>query len=237
MLPHALIFDMDGLILDTENHYKRAWTKAAKELGFDLSDELYLRLIGITVADAENVLAEEFGPTFPKEKFHVRAQELYEELHHKEGLPLKPGIKELLAWAKEQNIPCAVGTSTVKEEAVRRLVHHEIVDYFEVVIGGDMVERGKPNPDIFLMAQSGLGKEAEHCLILEDAHSGLLAARAGGMRSCLVPDLLPASAESRELAEGVFDSLHEVREWLKLGCPISQELHENENANKNVGLN
>ena len=96
-----------------------------------------------------------------------------------------------------------------------------------------MVERGKPNPDIFLLAQSGLGKAAEHCLILEDAHSGLLPARAGGMRSCLVPDLLPASAESRELAEGVFDSLHEVREWLKLGCPISQELHEN----KNVGAN
>jgi len=222
-VPHALIFDMDGLMLDTEGHYKRAWTKAAGEIGFDLTDSLYLKLIGITVADAEDVLAQEFGPTFAKDKFHLRAQELYEELHTREGLALKPGIKELLVWAKENNIPCAVGTSTVKEEAVRRLLHHEIHDYFVVVIGGDMVQRGKPNPDIFLMAQSQLGLAADNCLVLEDAHSGLLAARAGGMRSCLVPDLLPPSAESRGLAEGVFNSLHDVREWLAKDCPVSEE--------------
>jgi HAD superfamily hydrolase (TIGR01509 family) len=218
-LPHALIFDMDGLMLDTEGHYKRAWTQAAKEMGFNLSDSLYLKLIGITVADAEDVLASEFGPTFKKEVFHVRAQELYEKLHTEEGLALKPGIRELLVWARENNIPCAVGTSTVKEEAVRRLLHHELHDFFVVVVGGDMVQRGKPNPDIFLLAQSGLNLSADNCLVLEDAHSGLVAARAGGMRSCLVPDLLPPSAESRALAEGVFNSLHDVREWLANGCP------------------
>lgn len=221
--PHALIFDMDGLLLDTEMHYKRSWTQAAKEFGFDLSDTLYLKLIGITVADAEEVLAQEFGAEFLKDKFHTRAATLYEELHEKEGLPLKPGVKELLIWAKENKIPCAVGTSTVQAEAIKRLQHHEIDQYFVVVIGGDMVERGKPNPDIFLKAQDGLGLSADNCLILEDAHSGLLAAKAGGMRSCLVPDLLPASDHSREIAEGVFDSLHDVREWLAKGCPIAEK--------------
>ena len=221
--PHALIFDMDGLLLDTEMHYKRSWTQAAKEMGFDLTDVLYLKLIGITVADAEEVLAQEFGSGFAKDKFHTRAAHLYEELHKTEGLPLKPGVRELLVWAKENNVPCAVGTSTVQKEAIERLKHHKIFEYFQVVIGGDMVERGKPNPDIFLKAQGELNLSADNCLILEDAHSGLLAARAGGMRSCLVPDLLPASDESRALAEGVFTSLHDVREWLAKGCPVAQK--------------
>lgn len=221
--PDALIFDMDGLLLDTEMHYKRSWTEAAKEMGFDITDDLYLKLIGITVADAEEVLAKEFGPGFAKDKFHTRAAFLYEELHKKEGLPLKPGVRELLIWAKEKNVPCAVGTSTVQAEAIKRLQHHKIHEYFQVVIGGDMVEHGKPHPDIFLKAQAELKLSPDNCLILEDAHSGLLAARAGGMRSCLVPDLLPASDESRSIAEGVFDSLHEVREWLAKGCPLPEK--------------
>lgn len=217
--PQALIFDMDGVLLDTEGLYKRAWTQASTESGFDLTDALYLKLIGITIADCERVLCESFGATFPLETFRTRAASLYKELHEREGLPLKPGVNELLIWAKENNIPCAVGTSTVQAEASERLEHHNIRQYFTVIIGGDMVERGKPNPDIFLKAQEALGVEPAHCLILEDAHSGLLAARAGGMRSCLVPDLLPASDESRQIAEGVFSSLHDVRNWLAQGCP------------------
>ncbi|HNB24389.1 MAG TPA: HAD-IA family hydrolase, partial [Candidatus Melainabacteria bacterium] len=140
-------------------------------------------------------------------------------------LPLKPGVRELLIWAKENQIPCAVGTSTVQKEAIARLQHHEIFDYFVVVVGGDMVKRGKPNPDIFLMAQEQLKLAADNCLILEDAHSGLLAARAGGMRSCLIPDLLPACEESRKIAEGVFESLHHVRDWLAQGCPVAEKAH------------
>ena len=221
--PHALIFDMDGLLLDTEMHYKRSWTETAREMGFDLTDVLYLKLIGITVADAEDVLAKEFGSGFAKDKFHTRAAFLYEELHKKEGIPMKPGVRELLQWAKDNNIPCAVGTSTVTAEAIERLKHHQIFDFFVVVIGGDMVERGKPNPDIFLKAQGELKLSADNCLILEDAHSGLVAAKTGGMRSCLVPDLLPASDESRSIAEGVFGSLHDVREWLAKGCPVAEK--------------
>jgi HAD superfamily hydrolase (TIGR01509 family) len=217
--PNALIFDMDGLILDTEGVYKRSWAQAAKEQGFDLDDKLYLRLIGITVADAELVLVEAFGAGFGKDNFHSRAAVLYEEIHVREGLPLKPGIRELLVWAREQAIPCAVGTSTVQAEAKKRLEVHELADFFQVVIGGDMVERGKPHPDIFLKAQAALNVPQSQCMILEDAHSGLVAAKAGGMRSVLIPDLLPPSDESRLIAEGVFSSLLEVRDWLAHDCP------------------
>jgi beta-phosphoglucomutase-like phosphatase (HAD superfamily) len=224
--PQALIFDMDGLLMDTEGLYKRSWTKAALEAGFDLTDALYLKLIGITVADAEQVLAGDFGKKFPLDTFRTRAKILYEELHESEGMPMKPGVRELLVWAQEHNIPCAVGTSTVYEEAKKRLMHHDVLQYFKVVIGGDMVDRGKPHPDIFLKAQAALGVPAANCLVLEDAHNGLLAASAGGMRSCLVPDLLPPSAESEAIAEAIFSSLHEVREWLALDCPAAKEKAE-----------
>jgi HAD superfamily hydrolase (TIGR01509 family) len=216
--PAALIFDMDGLLLDTEGTYKRAWTQAALEHGFDLTDELYLKLIGISIADCEVVLCGAFGPTFKVDVFRVRAAELYEIEHKRSGLPLKPGVVELLKWAKADGVPCAVGTSTKTEEARSRLEHHNILDHFQVVIGADLVEKGKPHPDIFLKAQQTLGIAPENCMVLEDAHNGLLAARAGGMRSCLVPDLLPPSAESRHLAEGVFTSLHEVLTWLADDC-------------------
>lgn len=221
--PKALIFDMDGLMLDTEGFYKRSWTQTAKEMGFDLTDELYLKLIGITVADAEQVLADAFGSGFSVEKFHVRAESLYNELHEREGIPLKPGIRELLIWAREEKVVCVVGTSTVRDEAKRRLEHHQILEYFHDVIGGDMVTHGKPHPEIFLKAQQSVGIEPHDCLVLEDAHSGLMAAKAGGMRSCLVPDLLPPSDESRAIAEGVFKSLHEVRTWLANHCPVAEK--------------
>ncbi|MBX9573663.1 MAG: HAD family phosphatase [Candidatus Obscuribacterales bacterium] len=217
--PKALIFDMDGLLLDTEGLYKRSWSEVAKEMGFDLTDTLYLKLIGITVADAEEVLHQSFGSGFDKAAFHTTAAARYEKLHETEGFALKIGVKELLSWAKENNIPCALGTSTVHLEAKKRLEKHEIDQYIQAIVGGDMVERGKPHPDTFIKAQEALGVAPADCLVLEDAHSGLLAAKAGGMRSCLVPDMLPASDESRKIAEGVFNSLLEVRDWLEHHCP------------------
>ncbi len=224
MRPKALIFDMDGLLLDTEGLYKKSWTQVAAEMGFDLTDALYLKLIGITVADAEDVLAQEFGSKFDKAHFHVKAAEQYEHLHETEGLSLKPGVKELLVWARNNGLVCAVGTSTVTAEAKRRLDVHNLADFFAAVVGGDMVAKGKPDPETFRKAQEAVGVLPEHCLVLEDAHSGLLAARAGGMRSCLVPDMLPASAASRELAEGVFNSLLEVCEWLDKECPRLEQV-------------
>lgn len=219
MRPKALIFDMDGLLLDTEGLYKKSWTQVAAEMGFDLSDSLYLKLIGITVADAEDVLASAFGAGFDKAHFHVKAAEQYEHLHETEGLSLKPGVRELLLWARENGLVCAVGTSTVTAEAKRRLEVHNLGEFFAAVVGGDMVAKGKPDPETFIRAQEAINMTATDCMVLEDAHSGLVAARAGGMRSCLVPDMLPASDASRELAEGVFDSLHDVCRWLENECP------------------
>lgn len=221
--PAALVFDMDGLLLDTEAVYKRAWTLAAAELGFDLTDELFLELIGITIADCERVLVQRFGPTFPLDEFRVRAAKSYDAILDADGIPLKPGVRELLAWATDKGIPCGVGTSTVTEEAIQRLERHDLSRSFGVVIGGDQVSHGKPNPEIFLKVAAALGVDPGRSLVLEDAHSGVRAAHAGGFRVILVPDLLPPTAEIADLSEEVFDSLAQVLRYLNdLELPTDQ---------------
>ena len=195
--PAAFIFDMDGLLLDTENVYKRSWSAAAGTLGFDLTDQIYLTLIGITIADCEKRLIEHFGDKFPLDRFRSDARTRYEEIVAAEGIPLKPGVHAVLDWAAKNGIPCGVGTSTVTEEARERLKRHRSLDRFATVVGGDQVTRGKPDPEIFLKVASALGQKPEHCLVFEDAHSGVRAARAAGMSVVLVPDLPPATAGSR----------------------------------------
>ncbi|MDI6024647.1 HAD family phosphatase [Corticibacterium sp. UT-5YL-CI-8] len=213
--PKALIFDMDGLLMDTEGVYKRSWTEASGDLGFDLTDALYLKLIGITIADCERQLVESFGPEFPLEVFRSQARALYDEIVLAEGIPLKPGVHAVLDWAKEAGLPCGVGTSTLTEEARGRLAHHRILDRFSVVVGGDQVSHGKPDPEIFLKVAQGLNQAPEHCLVFEDAHSGVRAARAGGMPVVLIPDLLPSTDEISAMSSGVFASLDGVVDWLK----------------------
>lgn len=212
--PRAFVFDMDGLLLDTEGVYKRSWTVAAAGLGFDLTEPLFQTLIGITIADCEKRLVTQFGPGFPLEQFRSDARTGYEDIILAEGVPLKPGVHAVLDWACNAGIACGVGTSTVTEEARARLVHHGIEDRFSVVVGGDQVSHGKPDPEIFLKVATGLGVEPAHCLVFEDAHSGVRAARAGGMSVVLVPDLLPATDEIAALTSGVFPSLDAAVEWL-----------------------
>ncbi|MGX1307089.1 beta-phosphoglucomutase-like phosphatase (HAD superfamily) [Amorphus suaedae] len=212
--PHALIFDMDGLLLDTEGVYKRSWSAAAAALGFDLTDQIFMTLIGITIADCEKRLVAQFGERFPLERFRDDARVRYEAIVEADGIPLKPGVHAALDWAAQRNIPCGVGTSTRTEEARERLKRHAMLDRFSVVVGGDQIRRGKPDPETFLKVAESLAHRPEHCLVFEDAHSGVLAARAAGMSVVLIPDLLPATPEIAAQASGVFPSLHAAVDWL-----------------------
>jgi beta-phosphoglucomutase-like phosphatase (HAD superfamily) len=212
--PEAFIFDMDGLLLDTEGVYKRSWTAASRALGFDLTDELYLTLIGITIADCEKRLVAHFGDGFPLDRFRADARTGYEAIVAAEGIPLKPGVLAALEWAAERNVPCGIGTSTVTEEARQRLTRHGLLDRFSVVVGGDQIKRGKPDPETFLKVAEALGHKPEHCLVFEDAHSGVRAAVAAGMPVVLVPDLLPATPEIAAQAAGVFPSLQHAVTWI-----------------------
>jgi len=210
MLPFVVIFDMDGLMLDTERMARNAWLQALAEKGFQMEEASYLRLIGRTVQDAEMILGEIFGAGLPFQQVFDQRQTYYDLDIEQNGIPLKSGLIELLNFLEEQGITKAVASSTPCWFAVRKLAHVGVENRFRVVVCGDMVERGKPAPDLFLEAARRLNIQPEQCIVLEDSEAGIQAGHAAGMLPVMVPDLKPPSPEVVPIAYRIIPSLHDV---------------------------
>jgi len=210
MLARAVIFDMDGLMLDTEPIYKAAWQGAAAKCGYVLSDETYSQLLGRSRADAEQVLMEEFGSLFPLNVFRSACQECETSAFTASPLPKKRGLDDLLALLDARHIPKAVATSTVRQKALQLLSSTGLLDRFDVVTTGEEVANGKPSPDIFLLAAQRLGIGHSDCLVLEDSELGVIAAHRAEMQVYLVPDIKAPSELVTRLASGTFNSLAAV---------------------------
>ncbi|WP_160299543.1 HAD family hydrolase [Leptolyngbya iicbica] len=213
--PQALIFDMDGLMLNSEPLYQQAWQAAAQELGFTLETELYLSLVGRSSAEADRLFVEMYGDQFPVEVFNERWEAQWRSLVQQQGIQLQPGLLPLLDWVEQQGLPKAVGTSSLAAEAELCLGMAGIRDRFTTVVTADQVTAGKPAPDIFLAAATLLGASPADCLVLEDSNAGVQAAQAAGMSVVMVPDLQVPTATSQEIAQQIFASLHEVLTWLR----------------------
>jgi beta-phosphoglucomutase-like phosphatase (HAD superfamily) len=213
-LPQAIIFDMDGLMINTEPIYHQAWKQAAQDLGYTLTDDRYVSLVGQSNADAEAVFLSEFGEDFPLQDFQVRWAGYWEEMISTTAIAPKPGLLELLDWLEFTNIPKAVGTSSIWKEAQLSLTAANIRHRFAHIITVDQAGRGKPAPDIFLMAAQALAMEPGQCLVLEDSIAGVKAASAAGIPVIMVPDLQAPSEEAIALAYAVLPSLHEVKNIL-----------------------
>lgn len=211
----ALVADMDGTLLDTELLAKTTWRAAASVLGFDLTEEVFMSLLGINMRDCYAILGKTFGPKFVPETFTAecnRQNQLYIEAN---GTPVKPGAKELLEWCAGRGWPRAVATSSNLSDAEHHLSRAGLRPYFDLIVAGDSVTNGKPHPEIFLSAAAALKVAPENCLALEDSSNGVRSARAAGMTTFLIPDLLPPSEEIRQLAHRVFPSLLDVRDYLR----------------------
>jgi HAD superfamily hydrolase (TIGR01509 family) len=213
----AVIFDMDGLMFDSERIGRDAWIQAGKEYGYHISEEQYALLLGRTVPDAAKIFLGIFGENFPFYEIRGRRLQTAKEYYQHHGVPLKAGLPELLDWLEENAIPKAVATSTDYQPAMEKLTKTNILRRMNAVITGDQIERGKPAPDIFLTAAEKLKVSPPACLVLEDSEAGVQAAHAAGMISVMVPDLKPPSEEIRKLAHRIVSSLYEVRELLKNG--------------------
>jgi HAD superfamily hydrolase (TIGR01509 family) len=214
MQPGAVIFDMDGLMLDTEPLYKIAWQRAAVQCGHRISEELYVNLIGRTRVDGEKILCAEFGPAFGLEAFReacYRCEEAEFEARHPAK---KRGLDELLNLLDARRIPKAVATSTERRQALAQLGGLGLLDRFNAIATGDEVANGKPAPDLFLLAARRLGMDPSVCLVLEDSEAGVIAANRSGMQVFVIPDLKPPSPPVEKLAQGKFDSLLAVTEQL-----------------------
>jgi HAD superfamily hydrolase (TIGR01509 family) len=204
----AVIFDMDGLMLDTEVISRRSWQRAANDFSHVISDELFTRFIGRTSPDCEAILHELWGD-FSFSAFRERITFHWDELVREEGISLKTGLIELIDSLDARRLPKAVATSSYRERALIRL--GQLANRFDTLVTGDEITRGKPAPDIFLLAAQRLAIAPDGCIVLEDSHAGLEAARAAGMHAIMVPDLLPPQEDTAHVCA----SLHEVRLWLE----------------------
>jgi beta-phosphoglucomutase-like phosphatase (HAD superfamily) len=215
--PAAVVFDMDGLLFDTETLSQKAIVLAAAEGGHDVAPDVFTRTIGLPWAPCRALLLSHFGESFPVDQFReawVRHFWIIAET----GLELKPGALELLDTLDEFRIPRAIATSSFRRTVERHLSAHNLMGRFDEIVGHGDYERGKPAPDPFLRAGERLGVKPPLCLALEDSHIGVRSASAAGMMTVLVPDLLEPTDELRTLCAFIACDLHEVRSALLTAC-------------------
>lgn len=205
----AVLFDMDGLLIDSERVATDMCVLCGEKRGFPITEELVLQMIGRTrKADAE--LLEDLFPGFDAAAHYALFDELMAEQARQGKIPAKPGALRLLDELDKRGIPKALATSSIMKEAELRLTSAGMAGRFEAMIAGDMVTRSKPDPQVFLLAAEKLGAAPADCLVLEDSHNGVRAGRAAGMQVAMVPDLLPCTEEIRALCDHVLPDLTAV---------------------------
>src|SRR5882762_4988740 len=209
-MPAAVVFDMDGLLFDTEVLYQEAIQLAAAEGGHEVAIDVFNRTVGLPWAQSRDLLISHFGETFPVDEFQaawVRHFWVIAEAR----LTLKLGALELLDTLDQLRLPRAIATSSSRRTVERHLTAHNLMGRFDVIVGRGDYEVGKPAPDPFLKAAERLGVEPRLCLALEDSHNGIRSASSAGMMTIMVPDLLEPTDEIRALSIFVARDLHDVR--------------------------
>ena len=209
----AVVFDMDGLLIDSESLVREGMILAARNLGFEMPIPLCASMIGLPEAQGIKKIREHFGPDFPLEAYLAEERRQI-DLLLAEGIVLKTGVLEILDHLDQRAIPRAVATSSSSNSARKHLTHNGIFDRFDAIVAREDVERHKPNPDPFLKAAALLDVAPENCLALEDSHNGVRAAHAAGMMTVMVPDLLEPTDEMHDKCVLIAESLHKVLELI-----------------------
>lgn len=212
-MPAAVLFDMDGLMLDSERAITDCLAQAAGEGGHDLPHALWLSMVGTGSDECRRRLVERLGEA-PADALLDRAHALY-DARVEAGVPHRPGLVALLDWLQAQRLPRAVATSTERSLALRKLRTAGLLDRFDAVCSASEVASPKPAPDVYLLAAQRLGVAPAQCLVLEDSPTGVRAALAAGMTVIQVPDLLAPDAQVRALGHRIVASLVEVRALLQ----------------------
>ncbi len=213
--PKLVIFDMDGLMFDTEKIGGICFRKAAKELGYHVSEELSLSLIGGNGKRNHQILVDALGEDCPLDEISALSRKYRYQDFEENGLGIKPGLVELLAYLKEHQIKTAVASSSRREVIDYYLQLSKLEHRFDYIISGDKVEKSKPEPDIFLNACDHFGYKPEECLVLEDSRNGVLAAYNGNIPVICVPDLLFHDRDIFNLTFATVPTLQSVITLLK----------------------
>lgn len=208
----AFIFDLDGLVLDTEPTYFAAWRSAVKAMGYQVEPERFLGLSGFHYHEVEKMMRSWFGNDFDVQAFKQLGTACWLEYVHKEGISIKPGVLDLLAYANRQNIPVGLATNSSKVYAQECLAIAGLTGQFPLLIAGDDVEQAKPNPEIFLKSASLIGVDINQCVIFEDSHTGIVAAAKSGAYTVYVPSTESVNPATVELCDCLLTDLTQAFE-------------------------
>lgn len=213
----AVIFDMDGVLFDTERLCSDCWMSFADEIGADREQmqKAILACVGRNANDCVRVAEEMLGKDFPYQEYRKKTELLMLETIEREGMPMKPGVREILEWLKSHDYRIAMASSSSRKSVCHHLERAGIRDYFETLTTGDMVEHSKPQPDIYLKACESIGQSPEACYAIEDSPNGIRSAYSAGMKVIMVPDLQQPDEELQGKICRKCDSLQEVIAWLE----------------------
>lgn len=205
----AAIFDMDGLLIDSERIIMQGCIAAAKQIGITYTQAQYTELVGRVWADSTRIMIEQLGSEANLNHVMQGLNTYLDDINH--VFPLKKGALALLQNYQAQGVICSVASSSPMPHITHRLSQIGVVDFFSQLTSGQEVAKGKPNPDIYLLALKKLGLPAEECIAFEDSELGAQAAIAAGLRVVVVPDLKQPSEMVRKQSYSVVDSLED---WL-----------------------
>ena len=209
------IFDMDGTLFDTEPISAQIWKEVAKEKGYTIPEGVLQGVIGMSYAGGKEVFLQEIGEDFPFESLCAEKIRRQNEWYNAHPVPVKPGVKEILNYAKRRGIPCAVASSSPLIQIEILLNKAGLREYFSHLQSGESIKRGKPYPDIFLAVCKHFDVKPQDALVFEDSENGLKAAETGGIPVILVPDLAVIDEVVAHKALYICDSLIEAVQCLQ----------------------
>lgn len=208
----AVIFDMDGVLIDTEKYLVKFWCQAGREFGYDMKREDALMIRSLAGKYAKPKLQSIYGKDFDYAAVRSRRKELMKDWLEQNGIEKKKGVDEILPYIKKQGLKIAVATATDEERAIHYLKEIGIYHWFDKVICANMVENGKPMPDIYLYACEQIGEEPKDCYAVEDSPNGVRSASAAGCRTIMIPDLTEPDKETEKLLYAKAASLSELKD-------------------------